>query len=69
MYMNLPLHIQFSNLLASTDINYHYKCIDITNPFFITDSSTITLELDINTPAASVFDFYGLHLIFEQNNF
>ena len=57
-----------NNLSSGTNTAEHYRSIDITTPFFINDESIINIEIDINTQALSVFEFYGCHLSFDRNH-
>jgi len=56
------------NLAAGTTINEHYRSIDITTPFFLNSEGTLNIELAIQTDTNSVFDFYGIHLVFDNNS-
>ena len=51
------------NLLTSgLSIGDHYRYITIDNPDFVNDESVITIELELVTPASSVFKFFGIML-------
>lgn len=63
--------IQYNDINLNIGItkNYdYYGGIEITNPFFLNDSSIINIELEINTPQNSLFKFYGCNLIFDRND-
>ena len=56
------------NLTAGTTVSEHYRSVNITTPFFLNTESTFNIELEVVTPATSVFDFYGVHLYFDRND-
>ena len=51
------------NLLTSgLIVDEHYRYITITNPEYLNSESVINLEIELVTPATSVFKFYGIML-------
>ena len=56
------------NLSTGTSINQHYRSVDITTPFYLNSEGILNIELAIQTNTNSVFDFYGIHLIFDNNS-
>lgn len=54
-----------TGLIAGFD---YYGKIEIPNPFFINDTGILNIELEIDTPATSLFKFYGCNLKFSKND-
>jgi hypothetical protein len=57
-----------SNLTTNgLNVAEHYRSVDITTPFYINDESVLSVEIELTTQANSVFEFYGIHLVFDRN--
>ena len=47
------------NLAAGTTVDEHYRYVEITTPTYLSTESVINIEIELVTPADSVFKFYG----------
>lgn len=54
--------------LTVSGANLHVAQINITNPRYLTEGEALNLALTFTTQAATVLDFYGVILVFNQNN-
>lgn len=64
-------NIPYNDINLTTGITQssdYYGKIEITNPFFINDTSILNIEVEINTPSTSLFKFYGCNLQFSKND-
>jgi len=48
-----------------TSVDQHYDTITITNPSYLNTESVLNLEIELVTPATSVFKFYGAMVYYE----
>lgn len=64
---NIPISDGTNGLSTGTSINDHYRSIIIDTPSYLNSQGVLNIELEIVTPNSSVFDFYGLHLEYDNN--
>ena len=65
---DIPVSDGTNGLSTGTPINDHYLSVDIDTPAYLNDESVLNLELRIVSQAASVVEFYGVHLFFARND-
>ncbi len=65
---NIPVSDGTFGLSTGTTINNHYVSVDVDTPTYLNNESVLNLELRIVSQAASVVEFYGVHLSFARNN-
>ncbi len=65
---NIPVSDGTFGLSTGTTINNHYVSVDVDTPTYLNNESVLNLELRIVSQAASIVEFYGIHLSFARNN-